>query len=190
MLGRQGFVVATLMVAVLDGILIMILVHLLGGTSAEQLVAGGAFLLLPSGFWSTRLLRRRQIRETKRRSSVRIDMGRPPPAHVGRMARLRGKWPGDFGGRARGGPLESYAGVPWRLTSALPEVCGDRANASLSSRLFSKRTPPTKLSGSNGRPLSPSTSLRDASMPPAKYWVSPTDRQATQRGFSAGRPSW
>jgi len=56
MLGRQGFMVATLMVAVLDGILIMILVRLLGGTSAEQLVAGGAFLLLPSGFWSTRLL--------------------------------------------------------------------------------------------------------------------------------------
>jgi len=56
MLGRQGFMVATLMVAVLDGILIMILVRLLGGSSAEQLVAGGAFLLLPSGFWSTRLL--------------------------------------------------------------------------------------------------------------------------------------
>jgi hypothetical protein len=56
MLGRQGFVVATLMVAVLDAILVMILVRLLGGTSAEQLVAGGAFLLLPSGFWSTRLL--------------------------------------------------------------------------------------------------------------------------------------
>jgi hypothetical protein len=56
MLGRRGFVVATLMVAVLDGILIMILVRLLGGSSAEQLVAGGAFLLLPSGFWSTRLL--------------------------------------------------------------------------------------------------------------------------------------
>jgi len=56
MLGREGFVVATLMVAVLDGVLIMILVRLLGGTSAEQLVAAGAFLLLPSGFWSTRLL--------------------------------------------------------------------------------------------------------------------------------------
>jgi hypothetical protein len=56
LLGRQGFVVATLMVAVLDGILIMVLVRLLGGTWAEQLVAGGAFLLLPSGFWSTRLL--------------------------------------------------------------------------------------------------------------------------------------
>jgi hypothetical protein len=56
MLGRQGFVVATLMVAILDGILIMILVRLLGGTSAEQIVAAGAFLLLPSGFWSTRLL--------------------------------------------------------------------------------------------------------------------------------------
>ncbi len=56
MLGRQGFIVATLMVAVLDGILIMTVVRLLGGSSAEQLVAGGAFLLLPSGFWSTRLL--------------------------------------------------------------------------------------------------------------------------------------
>jgi hypothetical protein len=56
LLGSQGFVVATLMVAVVDGILIMILVRLLGGTSAEQLVASGAFLLLPSGFWSTRLL--------------------------------------------------------------------------------------------------------------------------------------
>jgi hypothetical protein len=56
MLGRQGFVVATLMVAVLDGVLIMILVRLLGGTAAEQLVAAGAFILLPSGFWSTRLL--------------------------------------------------------------------------------------------------------------------------------------
>jgi hypothetical protein len=56
LLDRQGFVAATLMIAVLDGILIMILVRLLGGSSAEQLVAGGAFLLLPSGFWSTRLL--------------------------------------------------------------------------------------------------------------------------------------
>jgi hypothetical protein len=56
LLGRQGFIVATVMVAVLDGILIMFLVRLLGGSWAEQLVAGGAFLLLPSGFWSTRLL--------------------------------------------------------------------------------------------------------------------------------------
>ena len=55
-LGRSGVGVATLAVAAADGILVMMLVRLLGGSLAGQLFAGGVFLLLPSGFWSTRLL--------------------------------------------------------------------------------------------------------------------------------------
>ena len=53
---EKRVVVATLAVAAADGILVMMLVRLLGGSLAGQLFAGGVFLLLPSGFWSTRLL--------------------------------------------------------------------------------------------------------------------------------------
>jgi len=54
-------------------------------------------------FGNTPTLTRRQIRETKRRSSVRIDMGRPPPAHVVRMAR---PVPGQVALRASAGGLD------------------------------------------------------------------------------------